>query len=109
MIARFWHGEVPAAKAAAYHDYLNESGLKDYKKVTGNKGVFLLKKETGGVAHFYTLTFWEDMEAIREFAGPEPEKARYYPEDKNYLLAFEPFVQHFEVLESSGPVGSNPD
>src|SRR5687768_12768929 len=102
MIARLWHGEVPADKAAAYHDFLKESGLKDYREVSGDKGVFLLKKEIEGIAHFYTLTFWSDMQAVREFAGPEPEKARYYPEDKDFLLAFEPFVQHFEVLESSG-------
>jgi len=103
MIARLWHGEVPSAKANAYHAYLNESGLKDYKKVKGNKGVFLLKKEVEGITHFYTLTFWDNMDAIKEFAGAEPEKARYYPEDKDYLLVFEPYVQHFEVLEGSMP------
>ena len=104
MIARLWHGEVPAEKAAAYHDYLNKSGLADYKSVSGNKAVFLLKKEQDGIAHFYTLTFWQDMDAVRSFAGPEPQNARYYPEDKDFLLSFEPLVQHFEVLECSLPV-----
>ena len=42
MIARLWHGKVPAEKTAAYHDYLNATGLKDYGQVNGNKGVFLL-------------------------------------------------------------------
>ncbi|MGN6295087.1 MAG: antibiotic biosynthesis monooxygenase [Chitinophagaceae bacterium] len=103
MIARLWHGEVPSAKANAYHDYLNESGLKDYKKVKGNRGVFLLKKEKDDITHFYTLTFWDNMNAIEEFAGAEPEKARYYTEDKDYLLVFEPYVQHFDVLEGQMP------
>lgn len=106
MIARLWHGEVPADKAGAYHQLLREKGLKDYQSTTGNKGVFLLKKEVDGIAHFYTLTFWQDMNAIKEFAGDDPEKARYYAEDKDFLLSFEPFVQHFDVLDSSvGKIG----
>lgn len=99
MIARLWHGKVPSQKSGAYHTFLNETGLKDYATVHGNKGVFLLKKEDQGVTHFYTLTFWENFEAIREFAGDDYEKAKYYPGDKDFLLEFEPFVNHFEVLE----------
>ena len=39
---------------------------------------------------------WESWEAIRRFAGPEPEKAVYYPEDEGFLLEKEP-VFHYEV------------
>ncbi|HEX2629550.1 MAG TPA: antibiotic biosynthesis monooxygenase [Chitinophagaceae bacterium] len=99
MIARMWHGKVPAQKAADYHRFLLESGLKDYGETEGNKGVFLLKREEENVTHFYTLTFWEDTAAIIRFAGPDLEKAKYYPEDKDFLLEFEPFVTHFEVIE----------
>jgi hypothetical protein len=41
-------------------------------------------------------------EAIRTFAGREALKAKYYPEDKEFLLEFEPEVQHFTVV-ASGP------
>ena len=30
MIARMWHGRVPAAKAEAYYQYLLSTGLPDY-------------------------------------------------------------------------------
>ena len=43
------------------------------------------------------------MEAVRAFAGPEPERARYYPEDDAFLLDKPEFVQHYEVVE--GPPG----
>ena len=43
------------------------------------------------------LTLWDSMDAIRRFAGDEPERARYYPEDSEYLLELEPFVEHYEV------------
>ncbi|HEV8591851.1 MAG TPA: hypothetical protein VGQ55_07090, partial [Pyrinomonadaceae bacterium] len=55
-----------------------------------------------GVAHFFTLTFWDSYEAIKRFAGKNYERARYYPEDKDFLLEFEPNVQHFEVFGFAG-------
>ena len=33
-------------------------------------------------------------DAIKAFAGPDYEKAVYYPEDSNYLLALDPRVSH---------------
>jgi hypothetical protein len=32
------------------------------------------------------------------FAGPEPERAKYYPADEEFLLGFEPTVEHYEVV-----------
>ncbi len=39
------------------------------------------------------------MDAIRAFAGDDIDQARYYAEDRKYLLALEPTVSHYEVLE----------
>jgi heme-degrading monooxygenase HmoA len=99
MIARIWHGRVPAEKAVAYHQFLLKSGLADYKATPGNQGVFLLKQEEKGITHFYTLTFWKDKTSIVAFAGDDYENARYYKEDKDYLLEFEPKVSHYDVVE----------
>ncbi len=44
-------------------------------------------------------TLWESFESIRKFAGDDIEKARYYPDDKDYLLELKPHVTHYEVLE----------
>ena len=38
---------------------------------------------------------------IRAFAGDDPEQARYYPEDTEYLLELEPAVTHYEVAYQS--------
>lgn len=101
MIARIWHGVTSAARADEYVDYLKESGLADYRTTPGNRGVFLLRRVEGDQAHFLTLTFWDSKEAIREFAGENIEKARYYPEDTEFLKELEPLVQHYEVLVDS--------
>ena len=99
MIARTWHGRVPREKAAAYETYLRQTGLADYRRVSGNRGVYLLRRDEGGVAHFTTLTFWESVAAIQAFAGADPERARYYPEDDAYLLEREPRVLHHRVVD----------
>ena len=107
MIARIWHGVVPKEKADAYYNFLKKTGLKDYKCTKGNQGVQVLRKEGNSQTHYVLITFWDSYESIKDFAGEEIEKARYYPEDKEYLLEFEPFVKHYEVLESENQTAAS--
>jgi heme-degrading monooxygenase HmoA len=97
MIARLWRGVTPEAKAEAYLEYLKRTGVKECRATPGNRGVFVLLRRTGGRAEFLFVSLWESMEAIREFAGPDVEKAVYYPEDAEYLLEMEPGVAHYEA------------
>ncbi len=97
MIARLWHGRVPAEKADHYRCFLNERALPDYRAIEGNLNAYVLERADGAVTHFCTLTFWRDFDAIRAFAGPDAEVAKYYPEDQDFLLEFEPSVLHYEV------------
>ena len=98
MIARIWHGTTKATDAHAYGEFLKQRAVPDYAGVAGNKGVHILRRVDGETAHFLTLTYWESREAIRAFAGDDIAKAKYYPEDKGFLLEFEPTVQHFQVV-----------
>ena len=98
MIARIWHGVTAAARSDEYLDYLNETGVPDYRATEGNRGVYVLRKIEGDRAHFLTLSFWDSMEDVKGFAGPNPERARYYPADERFLLEFEPEVGHYEVV-----------
>jgi heme-degrading monooxygenase HmoA len=49
-----------------------------------------------------TVTRWESEESIRAFAGDDLLRARYYPEDQDFLLEFEPEVQHYVVAALAG-------
>ncbi len=99
MLARTWHGVVPAEKADAYHDYLLRTGVPGYRGTPGNLGVFILRRVEGELAHFLLLTLWDSWEAIGRFAGPDPARAHYYPEDADFLVELEPTVTHYEVLD----------
>lgn len=98
LIARVWHGVTPAAKADAYVEFLHQTGVQDYRATPGNRGVFMLRRIQGDRAEFTLITLWDSVEAIRRFAGDDYEKAHYYPGDKDFLLEFEPFVVHHDVL-----------
>jgi heme-degrading monooxygenase HmoA len=76
MIARMWHGRTKAPDADKYLEYLNHSGIPDYRRTPGNLGAWVFRRIEGDVAHFITLTFWESREAIRAFAGDNIELAR---------------------------------
>ena len=93
-----WHGVTAAARADEYLDYLNETGVPDYRETEGNRGEYVLRRIEGGKAHFLTVSFWSSIEEVKAFAGPDPEKARYYPEDEEFLLEFEPQVKHYDVV-----------
>lgn len=99
MIARIWHGMVAKEKADSYYNYLKQTGLKDYRNTPGNLGVKVFRRDENQHTHFLLITSWNSYESIRKFAGDEFEKARYYPEDEEYLLELEPAVQHYEILE----------
>jgi heme-degrading monooxygenase HmoA len=69
--------------------------------VEGNISVHILERSEGNITHFITLTFWENLEAIKGFAGEDVEVAKYYPEDEDFLLEFEPNVVHYKVVGQS--------
>jgi hypothetical protein len=62
---------------------------------------YILERQEGEITHFITLTFWDSLDAIRGLAGEDVEKAKYYPEDTDFLLDFEPKVVHYEVVGQS--------
>ena len=99
MIARRWHGRVPADKTDEYLELMKEVGLADYRSTSGNRGAWCLHRREGDVVHVEMLTLWEDLEAIRRFAGDDLTRAKYYHFDPDYLLELEPEVTHFEVIE----------
>lgn len=99
MIARRWHGRVPAAKAYEYLALMNRVGLADYRATPGNRAAWCLHRQEGDVTHVEMFTLWDDLGAIAGFAGDQLTKAKYYDFDPDFLLELEPEVLHFEVIE----------
>jgi heme-degrading monooxygenase HmoA len=97
MIARLWHGRTPVEKSEEYLQFLIGRAIPDYKSVAGNRSVAIMRRNEGGATHFLILTTWDSRQAIEAFAGSDIDVAKYYPEDKDFLLEFEPHVTHYEI------------
>jgi len=100
MIARTWHGVTSRAKADEYLRLVRTIAVADYQAIAGNRGVYVMRRIEGDFAHFLLLTLWDSEDAIRQFAGEDIEKAKYYDFDPDYLLEMEPTVTHYEVFAS---------
>lgn len=98
MIARHWHGKTLTEKADAYEEFLLRIAIPDYTAVDGLLEYRFLRRTEGKETHFDLFTYWTNMETIKKFAGDVAEKAKYYPEDKAYLLEFETNVKHYNVF-----------
>ncbi|NJD26797.1 MAG: hypothetical protein FIA92_00680 [Chloroflexi bacterium] len=99
MIARTWRGWTAPEDADAYVDYLNETGIPAYRSTPGNRGAWILRRTVDDRVEFVTLSFWDSMAAVRAFAGEEPDRAVFYPEDDRFLVERELTVHHFELFE----------
>ena len=101
MIVRIWHGRVPASKAKIYREFLVRTAIPGYRKVEGNISAEILERREGTITHFLTISRWKNLEVIKGFAGDDIEKAKYIPEDKEFLLELEDKVLHYEVISQS--------
>lgn len=98
MIARIWHGRVKEKDYEAYTSFLKQVAIPDYEKTDGFQRLSFLRRLEGNIGHFTLITFWASLDVIRNFAGDNFEKAKYYPEDDDFLLEFEDKVVHHEVF-----------
>jgi hypothetical protein len=57
VIARIWKGITRQEDRDAYWEYLNKTGLPEYRSVRGNRGVFVLCRVFEGKAEFTLISF----------------------------------------------------
>jgi len=98
MIARIWQGRTRLEDYNKYTEFMKDRAIPDYQNTPGFVKLVFLRNTRGNAGHFTLITFWDNYEVIKNFAGEEFEKAKYYPEDKDFLLEFEEYVTHYEVF-----------
>ena len=97
MIARIWRGTVRTDDAAEYVAYVRETGIDHYRSTPGNLGAWILHRVAGDETEILTFSLWQDLPAVKPFAGDDPSVAVYYPEDDRFLIERGPTVEHYDV------------
>lgn len=102
MIARLWRGVADTmAGASAYEQHVATKVLPSLEAIEGYQGARLLKRTSErGEVEFLVMTLWDSMEAIRRFAGDQPENAVVEPEAREALSDYDDFVRHYEVTDA---------
>lgn len=98
-ILRMWKGRSTVERADEYTRHASTKIFPALGAIDGYRGAYLLKRALGGTIEFIVLTIWESMDAVRRFAGNEPEKAVVDPAARAVLTDFDESVTHFEIVE----------
>lgn len=97
-VMRSWTGWITPESRAAYNDYLERTGLREYRATPGNLGAFAAFRDLAdGRCEVRTISFWTSVEAVARFAGDDIDTAVFYPEDDAFLVDREMRVTHFDV------------
>ena len=98
MIARVWRGAAADGMGArAYLRHFDAAVLPVLEKVAGYRGARVLRRDEAGRVELLVTTFWDSMQAVRGFAGEDPERAVVDPEARAALVELDDFVRHYEV------------
>jgi heme-degrading monooxygenase HmoA len=100
MIVRTWHGYTTPENATAYEQLLKEEVFKEIKgkNINGFKGIRLLRKDGVNEVTFMTLMSFDNIEAVKQFAGEDYEQA-YVPDAARKILSrFDDKAVHYELV-----------
>lgn len=98
MIARQWRGLARAEQADAYQEHLRTETFPALRNIPGFVDASILRRKASGGVEFLVVTRWASMDAIRQFAGVDPEVAVVPDKVRRMMIEFDSRVRHYEVV-----------
>lgn|SRR5690242_18665375 len=98
MITRIWHGWTNQQNASKYEELLRADVLPGIHRVPGFRGAHLLRRANDNEVEFVTLCYFDDLAAVRAFAGEDYTLAVVPPEARKLLLRFDARSEHYETI-----------
>lgn len=105
MILRIWHGWTIPENADAYEALLKEEIFISIgnRNIPGYHGIRLLRRPVGSEVEFVTIMTFEDLDAVRQFAGEDYETAVVPPKARALLARFDQRSQHYDLRVEHSP------
>jgi len=98
MIARLWRCLAAPDQAHKYIEFFEESVFMQLIQMDGFHDAYILQHPHPEGIELTVLTFWESMEAVRAFAGDDPQQAVVHPAAQLILKSYDSTVTNYEVL-----------
>ena len=89
------------AKIGEANNYIHHLETETFPLISAISGFVkgsVLRRSTADGVEFLIITIWESMDAIRKFAGDDPERAVVPTVVKGMMLSWEDRVRHYEVV-----------
>ena len=99
-IARIWRGRTTRTRADEYARYLYEHGIRPLEEKA--LGVQMLREDREDESEFVTISYWESVEAMSRFAGPDPRRIHHLERDAEFLIELPEGVQVLRIMASAG-------
>jgi heme-degrading monooxygenase HmoA len=97
VITRIWRGWARSDQADRYERHYRSEVVATLGQVPGFRGARLLRRRVGEETEFVSLTLFDDLDAVRGFAGPDHETAVVAEEAREVLVRFDERVSHYET------------
>ena len=104
IIARIWRGRTLRHRADAYEAYNYEAGIKPL--LTKALGVQTFREDREHETEFMTISYWESVEAMRQFTGGDPTTVHHLERVREFLVELPKDVQILRLLKSHGMTGA---
>lgn len=99
MISRQWRGVARALEADRYVSHLKSETFPQLAKIPGFIGASILRRVVADGVEFRIVTTWDSVEAIRKFAGANPEQAVVPENVQAMMVTYDRTVEHYDVIE----------
>jgi heme-degrading monooxygenase HmoA len=97
-IARHWKGVARKEMALTYIKHLQEDTFKQLILIKGFIKASILQRDISDGVEFLIITEWENMEAIKKFAGSNPHIAVVPKIAQDMMMRFDKVVSHYEIM-----------
>jgi antibiotic biosynthesis monooxygenase (ABM) superfamily enzyme len=100
MITRIWRGWTSQHNAQAYQDLLiNEifPGIAA-RQIPGYQGLSLIRRDVDNEVEFTTIMWFDSLDAVKTFAGPNYETAVVPVKARAVLARFDTTSAHFDTI-----------
>lgn len=101
MIARVWRGRTTTKNADAYFEFLAGTIFPKLAKIPGHCSAYVMRRPVEDGTEFVVTTLWTSMDAVRLFAGANPDAAVVEPRARQLLADFDDFVLHYDLVYRS--------
>jgi heme-degrading monooxygenase HmoA len=100
MISRQWKGIAKSSDAQRYISHLREDTFPKLANIEGFISASILQRTMPTGEEFLIATVWESIDAIKHFAGDDPDVAVVPAAVQAMMVEYEKGVSHYAITET---------